>query len=279
MMKEFLVTISDENGEEKTTLIWVPLASIAYKVVLEYGESQYVAEKASAAVIRYGKGIDYEQMLTVRLQIIMSARKAADAVIEELGNGDVAAAVLEAVREGGEILISAKASGIVIDTMPTTQKQETNSADDCDTGSASSTLINIALSKPMGIIFEPIGDAYECGSGVRIRDIPRGGKAYLSKKLEAGDEVLSINDTKVSNLAFNEIMEFISEQDDQKHFNLVFVRRNKKVMKAMMSQRFKNLIKRKPSSNSTRRSKKTNDREPSTSICAGSPVMQLLGCM
>ncbi|KAK1746387.1 hypothetical protein QTG54_002994 [Skeletonema marinoi] len=70
--------------------------------------SQQVAERASAAVIHYGKEIDYQQRLTVRRQVIMAARKAADAVIEELDNGDVAAAVLDAVRVGGEILASPK---------------------------------------------------------------------------------------------------------------------------------------------------------------------------
>ena len=265
-MENFFVTVSDENGGEQTLLIWIPLAATAYKVVLEYGGSQDVAEKASAAVGRHGKEIDYEQRLSVRRQVIMSARKAADAVIEELGNGDVAAAVLEAVRVGGEILISAKASGIVIDAMLTTQKQETE-LNHCANDSASSTLVNIALSKPMGIVFEPIGDGHECG--VRIREIPRGGKAYQSKLLEAGDEVLSINDTRMSNLKFHEIMEFISEEDDQKHFNLVFLRRNKKEMKAAMGQRFQNLMKRRTSSNDIKIAEQSTE---STSKCAESGV-------
>ena len=272
MIEDFLVTVSDGNGGEQTILIWIPLAATAYKVVLEYGGSQYVAGKASDAVRHFGRNIDYEQNLTVRRQVIMSARKAADAVIEELGNGDVAAAVLEAVREGGEILASAKASGIVIDASLTTQKQETEPTD-CENDRVSSTLINIALSKPMGIVFEPIGDD-ECG--VRIRDIPRGGKAYLLEQLQAGDEVLSINDTGMSNLKFYEIMEFISEQDDQKHFNLVFLRRNKKEMKAAMGRRFKNLVKRRSSSNNIKMAEQRNDRDGS----GGSlyTAMQLFFC-
>ena len=53
---------------------------------------------------------------SVQRQVIVSARKAADAVIGQLGNGDVAAAVLQAIRYGGEVLVSAKASGIVVDS-------------------------------------------------------------------------------------------------------------------------------------------------------------------
>ena len=113
--EDFFVKLSDVNGAEKTLMIWVPLAVLARNVVIENEGSHAAAHKASIAILRHGKEIDYQQRrLTVRRQVIMSARKAADAVIEELGNGDVAAAVLETVRYGGQILISAKASGIII---------------------------------------------------------------------------------------------------------------------------------------------------------------------
>ena len=101
MNDDFHITVSDAYGGEQTILIWVPLAILAHNVVMENGGSQMVAHKASLAVIHHGKGINYDQKLnTVGRQVIISARKAADAVIEELGNGDIAAAVLEAVREG-----------------------------------------------------------------------------------------------------------------------------------------------------------------------------------
>eukprot|EP00984_Skeletonema_dohrnii_P026973 scaffold16406_cov115-Skeletonema_dohrnii-CCMP3373.AAC.2 len=261
MMDDFFVTVSDGNGGEQTILLWVPLAITAYNVVLEYGGSQQVAERASAAVIHYGKEIDYQQRLTVRRQVIMAARKAADAVIEELGNGDVAAAVLDAVRVGGEILASAKASGIVIDALATSSP-ETEPAAGGDNDSSSSNHIYIALSKPMGIVFEPIGDPQECG--VRIREIPRGGKAFLSKELKVGDELISINDTKMSNLTFYEILEYISEEDEQNQFNLIFQRQDTKEMKAAMGRKFRNLIKRRASSNNTKIAEQRDDAVPSS---------------
>lgn len=114
---EFFVTLSDVNGDYQTMMIWVPLAVLARNVVLENEGGQDAAHAASIAILRHGKEIDYHQRrLTVQRQVIVSARKAADAVIGQLGNGDVAAAVLQAVRYGGEVLVSAKASGIVVDS-------------------------------------------------------------------------------------------------------------------------------------------------------------------
>eukprot|EP00986_Skeletonema_menzelii_P015316 scaffold11500_cov144-Skeletonema_menzelii.AAC.2 len=225
MKEDFLVTVSDENGGEQTILIWVPLAILAHNVVLEKSCNQSVAHKASLAVVQHGKEVDYTQKLSVRRQIIMSARKAADAVIEELGNGDVAAAVLEAVREGGELL-TANASGIAI------------GADDTGGDNTSSNLINITLSKPLGIIFEPISDPQECG--VRILDLPRGGKAYNSGELKVGDELLFINNMKLSSLTYYQVVNFISQGHDQKQFNFIFQRPNKRGRKAKMDRRTAN---------------------------------------
>ncbi len=244
-MEDFLVTIGDGNGGEQTILIWVPLSITAYNVVLEYGGSQQIAEKASGAVTHYGRGVDYHRNLTVRRQVIMAARKAADAIIEDLGNGEVAAAVLDAVRVGGEILASAKQSGIVIDAI-TTQDEAREPADSdsvsASSSSSSSNLINITLTKPMGIVFEPIGDPNECG--VRIRELPPCGKAYHTKELKAGDELLSINNKKVGKSTFYQILEIIEEEDEQKQFNMSFQRPCKKEMKAAMGRKFKNLMKR-----------------------------------
>ena len=114
-MNDFFVTLSDANGVNRTMMIWVPLAVLARNVVLENEGGEDVAQNASVAVLRYGKGIDYDQRrLTVMRQVIVAASKASDAVIEEMGNGDVAAAVLQAVRYGGEVLITAKDAGTVI---------------------------------------------------------------------------------------------------------------------------------------------------------------------
>jgi hypothetical protein len=270
-MDDFIVTVSDASGGEQTLLIWVPLAVLAHNVVMEHGGSQQVAQMASLAVINHGKDIDYEQTLTVRRQVIMAARKAADAVIEELGNGDVAAAVLEAVRVGGEILTSAKATGVVIDAMAT-QGPEADSIGG-DNGRASSNLIHIALTKPMGIVFEPVGAAHECG--VRIRELPRGGKAFLSEALKVGDELLSINDTKMSNLTFYEILDFISEEDDKKPFNLILRRQNKKEMKAAMGRKFRSLIQRGATLKDNQIAEQRDDCAPSRDVEEMSPQSSL----
>ena len=112
---DFFVTLSDTNGVSKTIMIWVPLAVLARNVVLQNEGTHDAAHKASIAILRHGKEIDYHQRrLTVRRQVIVSASKASDAVIEVLGNGHVAAAVLQAVRYGGDLLTSAKAAGVVI---------------------------------------------------------------------------------------------------------------------------------------------------------------------
>ena len=63
----------------------------------------------------------------------------------------------------------------------------------------------------MGIVFEPMYDpnAPSIQRGVRICDLPRTGAAALSRRLEVGDELLSINDKTMSRLTFDEIMDFI----------------------------------------------------------------------
>eukprot|EP00984_Skeletonema_dohrnii_P026975 scaffold16406_cov115-Skeletonema_dohrnii-CCMP3373.AAC.4 len=254
MKDDFFVSVSDGNGGEQVILIWVPLAILAHNVVLENGGYQKVGHKASLAVIQHGKEIDYDQNLSVRRQVIMAARKAADAVIEELGNGDVAAAVLEAVREGGDLLASAKASGITVDALETSSPETEPAAGGDNT---SSNLINVTLSKPMGIIFEPIGDPQECG--VRILDLPRGGKAYLSQELKVGDELFSINDTKMSSMTYYEVVNFISSKHDQNQFNLIFQRPRKRAF-------FSNLMKRSTSKKGNQQVEQIGDR-------AHSPVM------
>eukprot|EP00529_Nitzschia_sp_RCC80_P004111 CAMPEP_0113521498 /NCGR_PEP_ID=MMETSP0014_2-20120614/44672_1 /TAXON_ID=2857 /ORGANISM="Nitzschia sp." /LENGTH=916 /DNA_ID=CAMNT_0000419461 /DNA_START=173 /DNA_END=2923 /DNA_ORIENTATION=- /assembly_acc=CAM_ASM_000159 len=99
----------------------------------------------------------------------------------------------------------------------------------------SSGLIRLTLRKPMGIVFEPMYDpnAPSIQRGVRICDLPRTGAAALSRKLEVGDELLSINDKTMSRLTFDEIMDFIIEADPEE-VNLLFRRPRKEVLNARM---------------------------------------------
>jgi len=82
----------------------------------------------------------------------------------------------------------------------------------------------------MGIVFEPMTDTTGRQRGVRICDLPRTGAAALSRLLEVGDELLSINDRTMSRLSFDEIMDFIIEADPEK-VNLLFRRPRKESLK------------------------------------------------
>merc|ERR1712157_261476 len=93
-------------------------------------------------------------------------------------------------------------------------------------------LIRLTLRKPMGIVFEPMIDSSGAQRGVHICDLPRTGAAALSRKLEVGDELLSINDRTMSRLSFDEIMDFIIEADPE-HVNLLFRRPRKELMKSV----------------------------------------------
>jgi hypothetical protein len=98
---------------------------------------------------------------------------------------------------------------------------------------ASTGLIRLTLRKPMGIVFEPMYDpnSPSVQRGVRICDLPRTGAAALSRKLEVGDELLSINDKTMSRLTFDEIMDFIIEADPEE-VNLLFRRPRKETLNA-----------------------------------------------
>jgi hypothetical protein len=97
----------------------------------------------------------------------------------------------------------------------------------------STGLIRLTLRKPMGIVFEPMYDPNNPSiqRGVRICDLPRTGAAALSRKLEVGDELLSINDKTMSRLTFDEIMDFIIEADPEE-VNLLFRRPRKEIVNA-----------------------------------------------
>ena len=101
---------------------------------------------------------------------------------------------------------------------------------------ASTGLIRLTLRKPMGIVFEPMYDPNNPSvqRGVRICDLPRTGAAALSRKLEVGDELLSINDKTMSRLTFDEIMDFIIEADPEE-VNLLFRRPRKEALNSRHS--------------------------------------------
>jgi len=98
---------------------------------------------------------------------------------------------------------------------------------------SSTGLLRLTLRKPMGIVFEPMYDPNtpSIQRGVRICDLPRTGAAALSRKLEVGDELLSINDKTMSRLTFDEIMDFIIEADPEE-VNLLFRRPRKEALNA-----------------------------------------------
>jgi len=98
---------------------------------------------------------------------------------------------------------------------------------------SSTGLIRLSLKKPMGIVFEPMYDPNQPSiqRGVRICDLPRTGAAALSRKLQVGDELLQINETVVSRLTFDEIMDFIIEADPDS-VNLLFRRPRKETLQA-----------------------------------------------
>jgi hypothetical protein len=98
---------------------------------------------------------------------------------------------------------------------------------------SSTGLIRLSLKKPMGIVFEPMYDPNQPSvqRGVRICDLPRTGAAALSRKLQVGDELLQINDTTVSRMTFDEIMDFIIEADPES-VNLLFRRPRKETLQA-----------------------------------------------
>eukprot|EP00980_Cylindrotheca_fusiformis_P004592 scaffold982_cov139-Cylindrotheca_fusiformis.AAC.5 len=111
--------------------------------------------------------------------------------------------------------------------------REDSFAEEKKEGPSSTGLIRLALRKPMGIVFEPMYDpsAPSVQRGVRVCDLPRTGAAALSRKLEVGDELLSINDKTMSRLTFDEIMDFIIEADPES-VSLLFRRPRKEVLHA-----------------------------------------------
>ena len=113
------------------------------------------------------------------------------------------------------------------------QSQTSTGGNGNGTTPSSTGLMRLTLRKPMGIVFEPMYDpnSPSIQRGVRICDLPRTGAAALSRKLEVGDELLSINDKTMSRLTFDEIMDFIIEADPEE-VNLLFRRPRKETLNA-----------------------------------------------
>ena len=120
-------------------------------------------------------------------------------------------------------------------SMPQQQLFNQSQPNTGNTTPSSTGLLRLTLRKPMGIVFEPMYDPNtpSIQRGVRICDLPRTGAAALSRKLEVGDELLSINDKTMSRLTFDEIMDFIIEADPEE-VNLLFRRPRKEQLNARL---------------------------------------------
>ena len=124
--------------------------------------------------------------------------------------------------------VGAAPNNIAPDNKPTTATATAAAASGSSSGAVSSGLIRLTLRKPMGIVFEPTPDPHNPSQqrGVRICDLPRTGAAFLSGKLQVGDELLSINDKTMSRSTFDEIMDFIIAADKER-VDLLFRRPTK----------------------------------------------------
>ena len=93
----------------------------------------------------------------------------------------------------------------------------------------STGLIRLSLSKPMGIVFEPMVDIHDPTQqrGVRICELPPQGAAVATLRLQLEDELLSINDKTVSRLTFDQVMDILLDAPPDK-VDLLF-RRPKRV--------------------------------------------------
>jgi len=143
-----------------------------------------------------------------------------------------AAAYQHPVTQIGGAGVAAYPNNTVPDAANANAAANNNSAKPTTAGSSSgavsSGLIRLTLRKPMGIVFEPTPDPHNPSQqrGVRICDLPRTGAAFLSGKLQVGDELLSINDKTMSRLTFDEIMDFIIVADKER-VDLLFRRPTK----------------------------------------------------
>lgn len=138
----------------------------------------------------------------------------------------------------------------------------------------SNGLIRLTLKKPMGIVFEPMEDPHNPSQqrGVRICDLPRTGAAAMSRKLEIGDELLSINQKTMSRLTFDEILDFILAADAD-NVHLLF--RRPKKSKPSPSSKKRNSKNANKHSNVKESSVKWHDGGTVTQIIEPDPIQQM----
>ena len=130
---------------------------------------------------------------------------------EEEGEGEAAAAaVVEDEQASPE---DADDAPVAADDEEEPAAAPDDEPEPADPPSAAGGLIRLTLGKPFGIVFEPAYDDSSYERGVRICELPKTGAAAQSRKLQVGDELLSINDKTVSRMMFEDIMDFIMEVD------------------------------------------------------------------
>lgn len=84
--------------------------------------------------------------------------------------------------------------------------------------------ITVPLEKPMGIVFE---ENEEENGGIFILSLKEGGAAELSGNLKAGDQLVAVNDVKVSGKPFDDALGAIVDAETEKT-QLTFFRGNEK---------------------------------------------------
>lgn len=80
--------------------------------------------------------------------------------------------------------------------------------------------IGTKLTKPMGIVFEENDE--ECG-GIFVLSLSEGGAAEKDGKIKPGDQLVAVNDKKVSGLSFDEALGAIMDSTAEKT-QLIFFR-------------------------------------------------------
>lgn len=80
--------------------------------------------------------------------------------------------------------------------------------------------IGTKLTKPMGIVFEENDEEY---GGIFVLSLSEGGAAEKDGKIKPGDQLVAVNDKKVSGLSFDDALGAIMESKAEKT-QLVFFR-------------------------------------------------------
>lgn len=104
------------------------------------------------------------------------------------------------------------------------------------------SLVRVKLTKPLGIIFDPIEEeegndennnnyhsenhlsSKRVYRGLRISELPPKGAAYRSSKLKVGDELLSIDGIDVSRRSFEYVSTYIRRSEPGSELDIIFRR-------------------------------------------------------